>query len=167
MDIIPLSHETLEECIDLVIRSFPEDTPTEIRSALTSSLEREDQDLKDWLHSKGCTTVTYWIAMERTTVIGITGLYARIEDEKDEAYWLGWFCVDPAHRGRGAGSLLLDYSIEEAKGAGKHFLRLYTTSSPNEAAAQKLYDKKGFVTFCEKDDPDSEYKIIDKELRLV
>ncbi|KKL63194.1 hypothetical protein LCGC14_2177490, partial [marine sediment metagenome] len=152
-----------ERALDLIVRSFPDDDPDGMSKALRSSLEREDQDLRAWLQSKGCKTVSYWIAVEGAQVVGITGLYAKLEDES-EAYWLAWFCVDPARRRQGLGWRLLGHSIDIARAGGKRFLRLYTTTAPNEAVAQVLYEKLGFRITHAEPDPGTPYNLLHKEL---
>jgi len=94
---------------------------------------------------------------------GITGLYTCPQDE-DEADWLSWFCVDPAQRGQGIGGKLLAFSIEEARGRGKQFLRLYTSDDPNEAEAQGLYEKFGLRVVRE--EKVRTHTLIYRELRL-
>ena len=76
-------------------------------------------------------------------VIGKTGLYRYINDA-NEAVWVAWFCVDPKARGRGIGQALIDHTVSRARNAGFNRIRLYTSKDPNEAAAQRLYEKNGF-----------------------
>ncbi|MCD4847410.1 MAG: GNAT family N-acetyltransferase [Candidatus Aegiribacteria sp.] len=86
----------------------------------------------------------FWVAIdEDNNVVGTTGIYTYIKDE-NEAIWLAWFCVDPEQRGKGIGKKLIEYSINMAREYKKKYFRLYTSSDPNEAAAQNLYDKYGF-----------------------
>ena len=61
-----------------------------------------------------------------------------------EAVWVAWFCVDPKARGRGIGQALIDHTVSRARNAGFNRIRLYTSTDPNEAAAQRLYEKNGF-----------------------
>ena len=76
-------------------------------------------------------------------VIGTTGLY-RYMNDANEAVWVAWFCVDPKARGRGIGQALIDHTVSRARNAGFNRIRLYTSTDPNEAAAQRLYEKNGF-----------------------
>ena len=76
-------------------------------------------------------------------VIGATGLY-RYMNDANEAVWVAWFCVDPKARGRGIGQALIDHTVSRARNAGFNRIRLYTSTDPNEAAAQRLYEKNGF-----------------------
>jgi ribosomal protein S18 acetylase RimI-like enzyme len=86
----------------------------------------------------------FWVALDsEKNVLGTTGIYTYSKDE-NEAVWLAWFCVDPEQRGKGIGKLLIEYSINKAKKLNKKYFRLYTSTDPNEAAAQNLYEKYGF-----------------------
>ncbi len=89
--------------------------------------------------------VAFWVALDEGSdeVIAITGLYSYGRDAA-EAIWLGWFCVAPERRGAGIGSMMLDFSIERARETQKRYFRLYTSEAPYQAAAQRLYEKKGF-----------------------
>lgn len=77
-------------------------------------------------------------------VLGTTGLY-RYKNDFNRAVWLAWFCVDPKARGRGIGQALLDHSVALARDAGFGVMRLYTSTDPNEASAQRLYERNGFM----------------------
>jgi GNAT superfamily N-acetyltransferase len=80
---------------------------------------------------------------EAGRVLGTTGLY-RYKKDAGEAVWVGWFCVDPKMRGRGIGQALIEHTVERAREAGFDRVRLYTSTDPNEEAAQRLYERNGF-----------------------
>lgn len=86
----------------------------------------------------------FWGAVDTQTkeLLGTTGLYLYTRDAL-EAVWLAWFCVAPEARGRGIGSRLLAFSIEQARATNRRYLRLYTSDDPREAAAQRLYASRG------------------------
>jgi len=81
---------------------------------------------------------------ESDRVLGTTGLY-RYKRDAEEAAWVAWFCVDPQARGRGIGQALIDHTVSRARAAGFKRVRLYTSTDPNESAAQRLYEKNGFM----------------------
>jgi ribosomal protein S18 acetylase RimI-like enzyme len=56
---------------------------------------------------------------------------------------VSWFCVDPETRGQGIGKSLLAHLIGVVRSRGYKYLRLYTGSDPDEAAAQLLYESRG------------------------
>ncbi len=76
-------------------------------------------------------------------VLGFVGFY-RNKKDSPRKIWIDWLVVDPSSRGRGFGSLLVDFAIGYAKYRGNTFLLLYTTNHAEEAKAQTLYAKKGF-----------------------
>jgi GNAT superfamily N-acetyltransferase len=82
-------------------------------------------------------------------VLGTTGLY-RYKSDANEAVWVAWFCVDPKARGRGIGQALIDHTVSRARNAGFNRIRLYTSTDPNEEAAQRLYEKNGFKEILRK-----------------
>lgn len=87
-------------------------------------------------------------------------------DEK-EAFWLGWFCVSPKERGKRIGYNLLKFAVEKAKIEGKKYLRLWSSTNPNEDKAHKLYENVGFVKLQKEEILDNtEYKKIFFELEL-
>lgn len=98
-------------------------------------------------------------------VIGTTGIYVLADDEEDSA-WLGWFCVDEKHRGKGYGQRLLEFTMQKGREMGKKKLKLYTSTEPSEEVAQKLYAKKGFILFKEEILPDKPYKKLYKQVNL-
>ncbi|ASQ91109.1 hypothetical protein CHL67_09450 [Prosthecochloris sp. GSB1] len=80
---------------------------------------------------------------ESRNVLGTTGLY-RYKRDAGEAVWVAWFCVAPEARGQGIGQALIEHTVTRARDAGFDRIRLYTSTDPNEAAAQRLYAKNGF-----------------------
>ncbi len=165
-EIQELSKENIKKAINVVNKVFPKQSPLEKASlGFKASLSRTNIFYKLALKAVKVTDLSYWVAMDLATgkVLGTTGLYTRKKDE-DEAYWVGWFCVDPEARGRKIGSGLLDFTIEKAREEGKRFLRLYTSNDPNELLSHKLYEKRGFSKIGE--EPKGKLKIIYYELKL-
>jgi len=81
---------------------------------------------------------------EADLVLGTTGLY-RYKRDFDRAVWLAWFCVDGGARGCGIGQALIEHSMARARETGFSLMRLYTSTDPNEASAQRLYERNGFM----------------------
>lgn len=158
----PLSEETLEDAKKLANSVFPLQTRDENSDFwLTFSLERNRSTGKYGAHLP-----QYWVYLREGKVIGVIGLYELIRGRKD-VVWLGWFCVDPKFRGRGVGSELLEHVIAAAKSMSKKFLRLYTSDDPIEAAAQKLYEKRGFVITKGRSRMRGKHTIFYRELALT
>ena len=127
--------------------------------ALEASLDQKKFEQLNRGEKNKISSLEYFVAVDEPgRVLGTTGLYSLEKDEK-ETYWLGWYCVDPAFRGKGIGGKLLDHVIRKAKERDKIFLRLYTSTSREEKAAQHIYDSRGFRTI-------SMGKNIIKELKL-
>lgn len=142
MKIIPLSEKYLDDAILLCNKVFPDDKETENPPELgfRASLHREQY--KEYWEKYGCTRIEYFLLLnENDDVVGTTGLYEKADPT---TAWLGWFCVDPNQRGKGAGSELLEYSIERARMFGYKYLVLYTNPEESQEA-QRLYNKFGFL----------------------
>lgn len=120
---------------------YEKDTPSE---AFEASLDKEK--FKTFIKFYvDILSLEYFVALDqKENILGTIGLYTQKSDEKNTD-WLGWFCVDEKYRGKGVGQLLLDIAIKEARNRGKRFLKLYTSTNPNEAKAQMLYEKNGFL----------------------
>ena len=166
MLIKPLSLSNIEAAVNLVNKVFTRQSMLE-RESLRASLSQDKRLYKILFLLARVTQLHYWVAVDNNSqkVIGTTGLYCYTYDEA-EAYWLAMFCVDPTCRGQGIGRKLLEFSIDKAKAADKKFLRLYTSTDPNEATAQVLYDKYGFRITNEERYWGSQYKKVYRELEL-
>jgi len=138
-----------------------------LEASLDSNIVREMSE-SNGKHGSQFNWFKYWIALddEVDKVAGVIGIYEEVEDA-DEACWLGWFCVDPAFRKRGIGTMLLDYAIDQANKLGKRYLRLYTSTDSSEAVAQQVYEKRGFRIMDERPRKSvGEYEIFYRELDL-
>lgn len=168
MKIVPLSEENLEETIRMAHKVFPldaaSDNPPE--RGFRKSLSNE-ANIKSWKGPEHVLSgLNYWVLLDDETdkVIGVTGLYSFKENPGE--VWLAWYCIDPEVRGKGLGRKLLEWTMAKAKEEGYSVFRLYTSTDPNEAAAQKLYDSVGLKITEEKDDPDSPCKIMYRQRNL-
>lgn len=164
MKIVPLSKENIDETIELAHRVFPLDAksnnPPEKGFRKSLSPGKDDKSWASITKGKKLAKLNYWVLLDDNVdkVIGVTGLYS-FTDAQNEA-WLAWFCLDPDARGKGLGRKLLEWTMAKAKEEGYTAFRLYTSTDPNEAAAQKLYESVGLKITEEVDDPDSGYKIM-------
>lgn len=169
MHIEPLTYETLDEAIKLVNQVFPyQQTLFDKASfAFPFSLKKKSIITKIVSSIVGFTEVRYWLAIDEVSrkIIGTTGLYDYKQD-KNEAWWLAWTCVDAEFRGQGIGGKLVDFAIEKARAEGKNFIRLYTWNYPDQAAALTLYKKRGFRISGEEKIRRTEFKKIYMELEL-
>ena len=139
----PLTRTRLSEAIALLNDIFfPGEEEEPPSSELPASLN--PAKYKEYLAGTQKSDIKYWVAIDDFgRVAGIIGLYCYARD-KDEAFWLGWFGVMPDCRRRGIGERLLRFAISKAKKSDKKFLRLDTSTDPNELSARRLYEKYGF-----------------------
>ncbi|MBA7660192.1 hypothetical protein ES703_68192 [subsurface metagenome] len=159
-----LTDKTLREAVNLLNRVFQNEEEEAPGDELPASLN--PKKYKDFLLETQISELRYWVAIDNTgKVVGTTGLYCYSYDEH-EAYWLGWFCVHPDLRKRGIGNKLLRFSIVKARKSGKKFLRLYTSTNPNELNAHRLYKKHGFRLFKKESLGDTDLKKLYYELKL-
>jgi len=127
IEIKPLSEQTLAEASKLTLDVFHlhEDDEDYPPKSLKASLYPKEN--KDYYEDLDVTNLKYWVAVDSNNhVLGIIGYYTLKYDEK-EAYWVGWYCVNPESRGKGVGRLLLNLIINKTKDDGKKWLRLYTS----------------------------------------
>jgi ribosomal protein S18 acetylase RimI-like enzyme len=137
-DIVPFEETRREEVIRLVDRVFPSQGLVERLSM------RVFQTRWDWLLKRvGIRDGRFWLATKDDAVIGTVGLYSTPKDAAS-ALWLGWFCVSPEARGQKVGQALIDFAVGKASAEERQFLRLYTSTDPNEAAAQSMYERNRF-----------------------
>jgi GNAT superfamily N-acetyltransferase len=160
-----LTKKYLKEASELVDSVF-QNEPIIPSVAFEASLNKKKFEELNRISENKILSLEYFVAVnESEKILGTTGLYS-LEKDKNETYWLGWYCVDPEFRGKGIGSKLLDFTIRKAGERGKKILRLYTSTSPQEKTAQLIYDSRGFeITGIEKDNK-SKLETIYRELRL-
>ncbi|MFK5936833.1 MAG: GNAT family N-acetyltransferase, partial [Sulfurimonas sp.] len=149
----PLSYMTLKEAERLRDDIFDDIEDIE-KDLLLASLNITRY--KKILEKNDVTTLSYWVARDRVSrkVIGLTGVYTEIDDEKN--CWLGWFCVDETYRGQGFGKKLLEFSIEQAQKMEKRHLHLYTYNAKKFEKAINIYNKYGFQEYQEESNDELE-----------
>lgn len=143
--IVPLTKENLPQAIAAAKDGFRYGWPVlnpakDFRASLDpiKNAARVSMDPKVEMNAR------YWVAMDNQgKVVGTTGLYETMQDQ-GKAYWLGWMSVPRAYQGQGIGKKLVDFSVEQAQKEGREYLRLYTSTSRGESAAQILYERQGF-----------------------
>lgn len=167
IELKPLTEEKLEEAIALANTIFPHGVDSSEGAMIAYPASLNPEKYRDQLNSMGVSSLNYWLAFNKQNeVIGITGLYHQIDDADDIA-WVGWYGVKPEERGKGIGRNILEQTIAKAQATGCKALRLYTSTVPNEATAQLLYEKLGFKIFKTEDVPGEEYKLLFREKKLV
>jgi len=144
--IVPLSPATLGQALALITDTFrltPDEAP---KLELEESVEPGRYTAA--LAKKGMSDPRYWVALYHGHVAGVTGIYFNPLD-RDEAVWGGWTAYDPKLRSSvsRAKLLLLQKMIIEARGTGRNLLRLYTSTDPQEMAANRLYDRVGLKVY--------------------
>lgn len=144
--IVPLSPPTIGQALRLLNSTFsltPDEVPV---IELEESVEPGRHTAK--LAAKGMSDPRYWVALHHGRVIGLTGLYFKAED-RNEAVWGGWTVYDATLRSSmsRAKVMMLQKMLIEARATGRKLLRLYTTTLPAEAAANRLYDRAGLKVY--------------------
>lgn len=143
LTLISLNNKYLNSAIKLVESVFKHEDEI-IRTELEASINNKslvsysnhcDSDVK---------SLKYFIVINnKEKVLGIIGLYTLFEDFEDTD-WIGWYCVNKKHRGKGIGMFLLNFVIDLSKNRGKKYLCLYTSTDKSEKKAQKIYERNGF-----------------------
>jgi len=144
MPIISCTSELTRDAESLVKSVFPSMTPLEQMSFI--AIKRPESlggRFLMWLAGVK-SKVSFDVYVDETgKILGTTGLY-QYKNDAQEAVWVAWFCVDPKMRGKGIGQKLTEHTIRLAAKTGFKKVRLYTSTDPNEEAAQRLYEKNGF-----------------------
>jgi len=143
MPIVPATNDLMDQAETLVRSVFPWMSPTERLSFIV--LRRPQSLISRILMKlagiKGIVAFEVYVD-EQNRVLGTTGLY-RHKKDAHEAVWLAWFCVHPNARRQGIGKALIEHTEMLARRTGASRVRLYTSTEPNEAPAQRLYEKNG------------------------
>ena len=160
----PLTRAGLKEAVNLINEIFPEEEEEPPSEELPASLN--PKRYKAFLLKTKKSDIKYWVAInDSNRVVGTVGSCC-CEKDKNEAFWLGWFCVHPDFRGNGIGSRLLQFAINKAKERSKKFLRLDTSTDSSELTARRLYEKHGFKLVREEQLGNAGLKKLYYELKL-
>ncbi len=159
----PLSKRKLESTLRMLHKVYPVVQDKEsFDRALPATLDpgKYKRAFEEWGVDQG----RYWVASKKTRVAGIVGLYSYKNDK--DATWVGWFGVSPKYRGQEIGKRLLDFAVKKAEKGDRRYLRLWTSTDPNEQLAHSMYEKRGFVKTDEGPLEGSQFKKIIYELDL-
>lgn len=163
----PLSPENFQSAIEFVKMVFPNDVDTPDSPLLAYRAALWPEENQEFWKKYDTKTLEYFVVLDEHTqsIIGVTGLYTRTIDPPNMV-WLGWYGVHPAWRGKGLGKAILDWTMARAREKEFTVMRLYTSTDPNEAIAQHLYDVYGFRIIGEEGHPNGVYKLLYRERLL-
>lgn len=82
-----------------------------------------------------------YVAENRGEVDGFVSLQARHESRVGE---IGLNAVDPKHAGKGIGTALYRFALEQLRAAGMRVATVSTGGDPSHAPARRAYEKVGF-----------------------
>lgn len=163
--------QNIDKAIAYISKIFEEDSHymvtglplTEV--SLRASIEPEKHQEYKAQRGIGSQQEYYILKNENDEIVGSIGYYTKPQDEEDAA-WIGWFSIDPRVRGKNLGTKLLEEVEDLAKTRGKKYLRLYTSEDPNEAAAQRVYERFGLEEKRRYTVDSSQYQYIFREKSL-
>lgn len=125
-------NRALADLIRTVFREFGIDRPG------TVYFDPTTDDLFTLFQKPGS---TYWIAEEKSKIIGGCGIYPT-PGLPEGCTELVKFYLETSSRGKGTGKKLLELSFESAKNSG--YSQIYLESLPELGRAITLYEKAGF-----------------------
>ncbi|MEM8545004.1 MAG: GNAT family N-acetyltransferase [Cyanobacteria bacterium P01_H01_bin.119] len=82
-----------------------------------------------------------WIAIDADSILGFVAVKLHLEDSMGEVYMVA---VDPAGQGRGVGTALIEFALNQIKTAGMSIAMVETGGDPGHAPARHTYEKAGF-----------------------
>lgn len=164
---LPLSAENIEEAINLVCSIFPDDCKSQDSPAEAYKASLDKKNHEDFIQRHHLDIIEYFVVKNNPSekIIGVTGWYTQNVDTKD-VIWLGWYCLHPAERGNGFGKEILLWTLDQVRRKGYKIMKLYTSTDPNEATAQVLYEKLGFKIIGEELQKGDTYKTLYRECAL-
>lgn len=96
----------------------------------------------------GQRTDEYWvIVFPDGQVAGGIGLARLPGHALGHEWWLEWFFLSPRLRGHKLGEQLIAFIENRARAKGAATLSLYTSTAPQEAAANFLYERRGYGVY--------------------
>ena len=157
MEVRRVRAEEWQELRDVRLRALA-DAPDAFGTTHTEATARPECWWKDWTaDSADGTAQAMFLAWEGAEAVGIAGAFG--DDRRIDVISM-W--TDPAHRGRGVASALLDAAIEFAGGAA-----VYLSVTESNDAARRLYERRGFSPTGLTEPLRSNAALLIHELRLV
>jgi ribosomal protein S18 acetylase RimI-like enzyme len=130
-----LRADEVEPLRELRLRALSEDP-----GAFAETLEEaRDRPLEDWVGWAADASVVIVVAIEGERWVGMVAC----RQLEPGSTWLTALWVDPAHRGGGLGSRLIEAAADWAREQGAATLELSVTT--NNDAAARLYGRTGFI----------------------
>ena len=123
-----------------VFRSFRDMLGLPIADVALSTAETEQAGLLEDL-CKPDTPQKVYVAELDGELIGFVSLSL---DEKQKVGEIGLNAVRPDRAGRGVGTQLYEFALEEMKAAGMKVATVGTGGDPSHAPARRAYEKAGF-----------------------
>jgi ribosomal protein S18 acetylase RimI-like enzyme len=83
----------------------------------------------------------------------VAGVGLTPSDRRDDVrriWYIDWFALAQEYQGKGLGRDLIEIAERRTRAMGIEWLNVYTSTSPQEAAANALYEKSGFRVIEEK-----------------
>ena len=109
---------------------------------LSADAAKQERGLRQILENPAVGRI--YVAREAGRVLGMVSIQRTISTaEGGPVGSFEDFVVRPGRRGKGLGSRLIRYAIEQSKAEG--LLRLILLTDGDNAAAQRLYEKAGFA----------------------
>ena len=127
------NHRYNQEAKDLILR---------ILEGEFSHYDIERPDLNDISNYYQVDKGNFWIALDKDRLVGTVGL-----KEYDGIAYIKRMIVHKGYRGKGLAQSLLHTLIEYSQKQG--FLEIYLSTSENLIAANKFYQKEGFIVISE------------------
>ncbi|HPO55382.1 MAG TPA: cation diffusion facilitator family transporter [Ignavibacteriaceae bacterium] len=159
-EVLPLSEEHLDECLDIAAVAFPNDDIELIKLELNASIH--PTRYKKELQKLGIQKPRYWVGILDGKIAGFVGMNYHIGEP--DIVWGGWMAARaPNTKSDMKIRMLFMWKLTfEARQTGRTFGRLYTSTHPNEKAANRLYDNVGMRVY--KSVPKDDYDLLYREV---
>lgn len=82
-----------------------------------------------------------WVAIDKNSVVGFIAVKLHSEDSMGEIYMIA---VEPGFQGRGVGTALIEFALNQMKDAGMSIAMVETGGDDGHIPARRTYEKVGF-----------------------